>query len=82
MTANYSQARQIFLSLAGNGMINFQMLFICAGFSGSPLSFHLLSSPQENAVTEADAKAPSPLVLPQQPLLRDRIMSPKSVKRG
>lgn len=65
MTANYSQTRQIFLSLAGNRMINFWMLFICAVFGGLPLLFHLLSNP----VTDADPKALIPLVLPFQPLL-------------
>jgi len=57
MTTNYLQTRQIFLSLAGNGMINFKMLFICAGFGGLPLLFHLLSNPQGNPLTAAAPKA-------------------------
>lgn len=65
MTANYLQTGQIFLSLVGNGMINFLMLFICALL----LLFHLLSNPRENPVSEADPKALSPLVLLFQPLL-------------
>lgn len=69
MTANYSQTRQIFLSLAGNGMINFKMLFIHTVFGGLSLLFHRLSNPQENPVTEAGSKAPSPLLLPSQHLL-------------
>jgi len=77
MSANYSQTRQIFLSLAGNGMINFQILFICTVFGGLPLLFHLLSNSQENPVTESPG-AP----FPTSSQLHEAVISPKSVKRG